>query len=497
VTAPLAATDEVRSKSFVPPAFFPKQLKLDQRRVAVLPLQNISPDTNDEYLADGLTEELISTISRVRELSVISSTSAMQYKTRSKPVVEIGRELNAGTILEGSVRKAASKIRITIQMIDAMHDKHLWAESYDRELQDIFAIQSDIAERVAEALRIQLLSTEKKDIERKAPGNAEAYPLYLKGRYFWNQRELDGFKKALELFQQAIEKDPAFAPAYAGLADTHLLLGRNGHVSPKFAYPRAIEYAEKALSLDGSLPEPHVALAAIRQEYEWKWEEAENEFKRAIESNPSYAIAHIWYSLYLGHVGRLHENIEQAERAQELDPLSPRIHCGASEAYLFARLYDRAIDAAETALEINREFGGAYGYRAYAYVEKAMYDKAISDFQQAGRMQGARAWMGRLGHAYAASGKFAEAKKILDELASESDQSPPRSPFIPPPPTTAFDTALVYLGLGEKEKAVDWLEKAADERTAEIIHIKCEPIYDSVRENPRFIALMKRIGLDR
>jgi len=461
----------------------------------VLPLQNISPDSKDEYFAAGLTEELTSTISKIHGLSVISSTSAVQYKMRSKSIVEAGRELNVGTLLEGSVRKSGNALRVTIQMIDGNKDDHVWAESYDRELRDVFAIQSDIAERVAEALQIQLLSDEKKEIEKRTTENPEAYTLYLKGRFFWNQRELDGFRKALELFQQAVDKDPAFAPAYAGLADTYLLLGRAGHSSPKLTYPKSTEYAEKAISLDARLPEPHVAIAAIRQEYEWKWEESENEFKRAIELNPSYSIAHIWYALYLGHVGRFEEAIEQASRALELDPMSPRIYCGASEEYLFARQYDRAIECTDRALEINPDFGGAYGYRAYAYVEKKMYDEAIADFQRAGKMLGARAWKGRLGHVYGMSGRVNEAEKILNELETESNPNLPQRPFIPPPPTTAFDKALVYLGLGEKTRAIEWLEKACDERTAEIIHVKCEPIYDIVRDEPRFKTLVHRIGL--
>ena len=460
-----------------------------------MPLQNISPDPKDEYFAVGLTDELTSTISKIHGLSVISSTSAMQYKNRSKSIVEVGRELNVGTLLEGSVRKSGNTLRVTIQMIDGTKDDHVWVESYDRELRDVFVIQSDIAERVAEALQIQLLNDEKKEIQKRTTENPEAFTLYLKGRFFWNQRELDGFKKALELFQQALDNDPAFAPAYAGLADTYLLLGRAGHSSPKLTYPKAVELAEKAISLDARLPEPHVAIAAIRQEYEWRWQESEVEFKRAIELNPSYSIAHIWYALYLGHVGRFDEAIQRASKALELDPMSPRIYCGASEEYLFARQYDRAIECTERALEISPDFGGAYGYRAYAYMEKKMYDEAIADFHRAGRMLGARAWKGRLGHAYGLSGRTKEAEKILDELTAESGQSAPQRPFIPPPPTTAFDKALVYLGLGKNSQAIDWLEKACDERTAEIIHVKCEPIYDNVRDEPRFKALIRRIGL--
>jgi adenylate cyclase len=328
--------------------------------------------------------------------------------------------------------------------------------------------------------------------------NREHRSLYslLKGRYFWNQRELDGFNRALKEFESAIAKDPGFGPAYAGLADRHLLLGRNGHVAPKFAYPKAVENAQKAISLDPGLPELHVTLAAIKQEYEWKWEEAETEFKDAIALNPSNSIAHSWYALCLGHMGRIDEGIKEAKLAQELDPLSPRAHCAASEEYLFARQYDKSIEAAEKALEISPNFTYALVCRAYAYIEKQFYDEAIADFKEAQRQFGARAVMGRLGHAFAVSGRRLEASKILEELTIESKSIPPRSPFISPPPDTAFDIGLVYLGLGEKEKTIEWLAKAIEEKTAEVIHFKCEPIYDSIRDEPKFKALINKIGLD-
>jgi adenylate cyclase len=469
--------------------------KPGRKRIAVLPFTNMSPDPADEYFADGLTEEIISTLSKVQAVDVISRTSVMRYRKDPKPVREISEELGVGSVLEGSVRKAGNKLRITVQMIDATNDRHLWVENYDRDLQDIFAIQTDIANGVAEALRTKTPMIDSVGREKLSPAAAEAYELYLKGRYYWNRGTMDSFMKALEQFERAVEKDPAYAPAHAGLADTYLLLGRNGHVTPKFAYPKAVQYASEALAIDEGLAEPHVALAAIRQEYEWKWAEAEGEFRRAIEANPSYATGHGWYALYLGHVGRFEEAIAEVNRAQELDPLSPRIQCNASEEYLFARNYDKALEAAQRALEIDPSYGGAHGYAGYAYVEKGQYDEAIAEFQQAGRMQGARAWMGRLGHVYGVFGNKIEAIRILDELKKEPIQPPPKSPFIPPPPDTSFDIGLVYLGLGEFEQAASSFDKAADERTAEIIHVKSEPIYDRISEEPRFKELVKKIGL--
>jgi adenylate cyclase len=469
--------------------------EFDRLRVVVLPFSNLSPDPNDEYLADGITDELISTISRIQDIQVIARTTSMKYRATTKGAGEIGAELRAGSIMEGTVRKIGNKLRVTAQLVDPATETEIWSESYDHELRDILSIQTDIALHVAGALQVQLLSEDKQKGKVMSEGKAEAYTLTLRGRYFWNRGTLDDFKKALEQFELAIKKDPGLAEAYSGLADTHLLMARTGYVSPKFAYPKAIQHAEQALALNPRLPEPRVALAAIRQEYEWKWEESGRQFLRALELNPSYATAHGWYALYLGHLGRFDEAIEQVKRAQELDPLSPRIHCNASEEYLFARKYDNAIEAADRALKLNPSFGGAYGYRAYAYVEKGMFEEAISDFQKAGEFLGGRAVMGRLGHAYAVSGKIGEATKILDDLMHESRQPPPRIPFMPPPPDTAFDIGLVYLGLGEKKQAIDWLEKARDERTAEIIHSKCEPIYDPIQGEERFKALIASIGL--
>jgi adenylate cyclase len=480
------AKAEARAEKLVP---------LDKHRIVVLPMTNISPDPQDEYFAEGMTDELISTISKIRDLHVVARTSSMKYKGSGKGVSEISQELRTGSILEGTVRKAGHQLRVTAQLIDSQTEESLWSESYDRELGDVFAIQSDIARNVSEGLKVHL--TRVGHAQRKPTESSDAYAHYLKGRYFLNKGTPDWFNKARTEFELAIKKDPAFALGYSGLADTHLLLGRQGHTPPKIAYPEAIRFATKAISLDETLAEPHVALAAIRQEYEWKWDESERGFKRAIELNPSNATAHAWYALYLGHIGRFDQAIDEAKRGIELDPLSPRTHVAASEEYLFAHQFDKAIEEAETMMEVVPEFGGAFGYRAYAEVEKGMFDQAIADFQEAGKRQGGRAWAGRLGHAYGASGRRTEATKILQELETQPVQGPPKNPFLPPPPDTALDIALVHLGLGNSLVAIGWLEKACDERTAEIIHLKCEPIYKNIQREARVRALLKRIGLER
>ena len=474
-----------------------KLLPLDKRRIAVLPMTNISPDPRDEYFAEGMTDELISMISKIRDLHVVARTSSMKYKGSSKGVSEISQELRIGSILEGTVRKAGHHLRVTAQLIDSQTEESLWSESYDRELGDVFAIQSDIARNVTEGLKIHLNTGSAERARRKPTDSPDAYAHYLKGKFYFNKGTLDWFNKAGNEFELAIKKDPGFALSYSALADTYLLMGRQGHTLPKIVYPQALQFATKALSLDESLAEPHVTVAAIRQEYEWKWDESERGFKRAIDLNPSNSTAHAWYALYLGHRGRFDIGIEEAKRAIELDPLSPRTHTAASEEYLFAHQYDEAIEETKTMMEVVPEYGGAFGYRAYAEVEKGMFDEAIADFQEAGKRQGGRAWAGRLGHAYGISGRRTEAVEILKDLEKEKVEGPPKNPFLPPPPDNALEIALVHLGLGDSSVAVDWLEKACDARTPEIIHLRWEPIYANIQKDPRVRALLKKIGLDR
>jgi len=450
-------------------------------RIAVLPFANISPDPKDEYFADGMTEELISAISKVKELQVISRTSVNRYKGGGKSVAEIGRDLNVGALLEGSVRKAANRVRISAQLIDVESDRHLWSEIYDRELEDVFGIQSEIAHRVAKALEVQLLGAENQAIGRMGTQSTEAYMLYLKGKYFWNKGTLEWFNQAIEQFERAIKKDPNYALAYSGLADSHLILGRWGYVPAAVAYPKAKSYATKALELDEGLAEPHATLGDVLAEYEWNWSEGEREFRRSIELNPSYATAHDWYALCLGHVGRFKEAIEEIEKAQELDPLSAVICVGASEEYLFAGQYDKAIAAARRASELDPNMG--HGSLGAVYTQEGLYDEAKGELEEEIRCLGGTS--GELGYAYAASGKKEEAMKTLAELRAGLEKGQDNE----------FAIGQVYIGLGEKEQAMDWLEKAYEKRIGDFGHLKCDPIYRSLRDEPRFVALLKKVGL--
>jgi len=475
-----------------------KLVPLDKHRIAVLPMTNISPDPRDEYFADGITDELISTISKIPELHVIARTSSEKYKGSGKGISEISHELRIGSILEGTVRKAGNQLRVTAQLIDSQTEESLWSESYDREFGDVFTIQTDIARNVAEGLKIRLHSRHQQS-QKKPTENSEAYTHYLKGRYVWNRGMLE-YEKTLNQFELAIQKDPAFALGYSALADIYLIMSRNDYVSPKLGYPKAIEFARKAISIDETLAEPHAVLAAIRQEYEWTWNEAQTGFSHAIELNPSYSTAHAWYALYLGHVGRCELGIREAKRAIELDPLGPRGYQSLSEEYLFAHQYDKAIEAADNIIELSPESRIPYGFRARAEVEKGMYDEAIADFQKARKQLGpgepAGRLIGRLGHAYAISGRIADANRILHELESQPVPAGPKSPFLPPP-TKAMGMGLVHLGLGNNQLALEWLEKAADERISEIVHLKCEPVFSSIKGEPAYEALLRKMGLDR
>src|SRR5436853_744302 len=315
---------------------------LEPRRVAALPLTIFSSDHEDEYFADGLTEEIINTLSSIPGLNVIARTSVMKYKQANKSVSEIGRELKVGTILEGSVRKARSRLRITIQLIDVGSEAPIWAQKYDRELEDVFKIQTDIAERVAEALKVQLLKENRKFIEEKAPEDIGAYILYLRGRYYWSKRTKEDLEKAITYFGEAIKKDPNYALAHAGMADCYTLLGRNLYLPVKEAFEKARSYAYRALELNDNLAEAHTALAAVLMIYNWDWDLAEEQFKLAIQLNPNYANAHYLHSVLLQTRGRLQESVTAAGKAEVLDPLSPLIGMGVISAYFFSKQYDKA-----------------------------------------------------------------------------------------------------------------------------------------------------------
>ena len=459
-------------------------LELDRRRIAVLPFANISQDPNDEYFADGLTEELISEISTISELSVIARTSIMQYKNQSKRITEIGHELNVGTLLEGSVRKAGSRVRITAQLIDVTKDKHLWTERYERNLEDVFAIQSEIAEKVAGSLKLELVDRDKQQTGRRKTVNVEAHELYLKGRFYYHRSSREGYEKAIELFLKAIEKDQNFALAYAGLASSYAFLGFFEMAPFQLAYQKAREYAKKALELDSSVAEGHLAFAQVL-EYDWDFRGGEIEIRNAIELNPSLAEAHLQLGTVLLFAKReKNEALREIERALELDPLSSGTCATAGTDLLYSGHFDEAIKQLRNALEIDPNGSLARGNLGLAYVQKGMFQEGVGELETAVKAAGHN---GRhdLAYAYTKAGKPEEARKILSEMLDEQKKNEGSLSMI----------AGIYSCLGEKEKALGMLEKAVEEHSPYAMAIGVDFIFDNIRDEPRFQALLSKIGI--
>jgi len=424
------------------------------RSLAVLPLANLSRDQEQDYFADGMTEALITDLSKVGSLKVISRTSVMQYKHTSKRLPQIARELGVDGIIEGSVLRAGKRVRITAQLIHADTDEHLWAETYDRSVRDVLSLQSEVARAIAQEIKAKLTPQEQARLASARPVNPEIYEFYLKGRYYWNKRTEEGAKKALAYFQQAIDRDPVYAQAYTGLADSYHILGYYNLLLPKEAYSKAEAAAGKALGLDDTLAEAHAALGVIRHEFSWSWAEAEKEFKRAFELNPSYASAHQWCADLFIELGRHEEAIAELDRALRCDPLSLIINTNLGRAFYTARDHDRSLEQFRKTLDIDPSFAYAHAELGLLYEQTGMFDEAISEFQKGISLSGGGTYaLARLGHAYALAGKTDDAKGILIQLRALANQK-----YVSP-----YDFAPIYTALGEKEQAFAWLETAYDQ----------------------------------
>jgi len=459
---------------------------LEPRRVAALPLAILSSDHEDEYFADGLTEEIINTLSSISGLNVIARTSVMKFKQSNKSVGEIGRELKVGTILEGSVRKAGGRLRISLQLIDVGSEAPIWAQKYDRELEDVFKIQTDIAERVAEALKVQLLRENKKLIEDKAPENIGAYVLYLRGRYYWSKRTKEDLEKAITYFREAIEKDPNYALAHAGMADCYTLMGRHLYLPVKESFEKARSYANRALELNDNLAEAHTALAAVLMIYNWDWDLAEEQFKHAIQLNPNYANAHYLHSVLLQTTGRLQESVAAAEKAQVLDPLSPVIGMGVVSAYFFSEQYDKALDECHKYLEMNPSFVVAQDYLVHLHVRKGQFERAAEEVKRLVDISQRKAEAtAHLAYVDAASGKTAEAKDLFEAFAADSKLG-----YSNP---TIFIT--VYSILGDQDNAFLWAEEALESGKIAFPSLRYSPDLKKFRADPRYSSLLAKARL--
>jgi len=459
-------------------------VELDSRRVAVLPLKNMSPDPNDGYFADGMTEELITALSGVRELTVIARTSVMQYKDSPKRVADVGRELKTGTVIEGSVRKAANKVRITVQMVDAVTEGHLWAQNYDRQMDDIFAIQSEIAEKVADVLKVKLIDSARRRLEKRPTENTEAYMLYLKGRYYWNERTRSSLEKGIAYLHKALQADPNLALAYSDLADAHVVMADYGMMRTPEAQAKIREYATKALDTDPSLSQPHAALAAIH-ERNFLWADAENEYKLAIKLNPNNATAHHWYALDLSFK-RDPKAMQEWRKAKELDPLSLIIGAALGYFLVWSGHKDEGLEMLRTVVEMNDGFVAGHRNLAFGYIVTGMKADAAVEARKIVELSTEATYMATAACAYGMAGLKEEAVAILNRLLKESDTD-----YIDP-----SSLAMIYASLQDEENALEWLEKAVNEKSAGILYAHIFPMFEFLRDNPRFREISKKMGLE-
>jgi eukaryotic-like serine/threonine-protein kinase len=488
----LIALKTISSSSGISKSILQKGQKQQRRTkktvssLAVLPFANMSADPDAEYLSDGIVESIINSLSQLPKVRVMARSTVFRYKGQDVDPQKAGRELNVDAILTGRVIQRGETLIIKTEMVDVADGSQLWGEQYNRKLSDIFAIEEEIAKHISEKLRVKLTGEEKKRLVKRHTENTEAYQFYLKGRYYWNRRVTDDLKKAIEFFQQAIEKDPGYALAYSGIADCYTLLGGYGWTFlPKEAFSRARAAALRALELDNSLAEAHTSLAMIKVKHEWDWGGAEREFKRALELNPSYPTAHQWYSRYLQSVGRLEEATREAKRAQELDPLSLIINNNVGYCYYLARQWDRAIEQYQKTLELDPNFAPAHLDLAFIHTQMGMYEKAMEEFEKAFGLFLPPKFAVSLRAAYSESGYKGVLHRMLDKFKEQATQA-----YVSP-----YVIATIYVGVEDKEQAFEWLERAYEDRSEGLTWLKVDPRLDALRSDARFANLMRRIGL--
>lgn len=456
--------------------------------LVVLPFENLSADKDQAYFADGMTDELIAHLAKIRSLRVISRTSSMEYKGTHKTLSQIARDLNVDAVVEGTVLRSGDRVRITAELVQVATDRHLWAETYESQLGDILTLQSHVASAIVNEIRIKLTHEDQVRLASTRPVSTQSYENYLKGRYFWNKRSQEGLTKAIDYFQLAIEQDPNYALAYAGLADCYSIIGSAivGTVPTAEVAPKARAAALKSLELDNTLAEAHTSLATVRFNYDWDWNAAASEFRRAVELNPSYATAYQRNSLYLMSMGRTSESIAEMNRAHDLDPLSISTNFSLGWRLYMAREYDQAIEQLRNTIDMDPEFVLPHLVLGQAYEQKKMYDQAITELRRAAEIsQSSPPAIAALARTYAVSRRGTEARKLLDQLMEQSKKR-----YVSP-----FYVAIVYAGLGENDQALDWIEKAYKDRSNAIVFVKVDPQLDTLRSAPRFQSLLHRLAL--
>jgi len=456
--------------------------------IAVLPFSNANPDPNTEYLSDGITESIINSLSQLPKLKVLARNTVFTYKGKDVDLKKVGKELNVEAIVTGTIRQQENRLIINASLVQVPDGVQIWGEQYNREISDILNVQSEISRTISAQLKLKLTGEEQEKVAKHYTEDSEAYQLYLRGLYFWNKRSPQGFARALESFQDAIRKDPNYALAYAGLANTYTLLPAWALLPPKEGHPKARAAALKALALDDSLAEAHAALAHTEHNYEWNWKEAEKSYRRAIELNPNYAIAHHWYASFLLEMGRKEEAIAEKRLALQLDPLSLIINSDLGFVYYNARQYDRAIEQLQKTIELDPGFIWTYQNLGFVYEQKKMYAESIASFQKALSLSpDSMEIQAELARAYAASGDSAQARQLLERLLKASADH-----YV-----ASFDFAMIYAALADKDRAFEWLQKAFDERSYQITSLQVEPRVDSLRSDPRFAKMIQAMNFPK
>jgi TolB-like protein/DNA-binding winged helix-turn-helix (wHTH) protein/Tfp pilus assembly protein PilF len=455
--------------------------------LVVLPLENLSGDSEQNYFADGMTDELTANLAKIRSLRVISRSTAMAYKGAHKPLSEIARELHVDAVVEGTVLRAGDRVRITAELVQVSTDHHLWADTYESQIGDVLALQNRVSSAIVDEIRINLSKEDKERLAKHPAVSPEAYEDYLKGRYYWNKRSAEGFAKAIRYFEEATHKDQQYALAYAGLADCYGIIGATiyGSVPTAEAAPKAKAAATRALEIDPSLAEAETSLATAKFNYDWDWAGAAEGFKRAIQLDPSYATAYQRYSLYSIAMGRFDDSLEQIKRARELDPLSISINSSFGWRLYLARQYDRSIAQLRDTLEMDPNYEWAHLVLGQAYEQKGDYSLAIDELRKAVELShNSPLLVSALAHAYALSGNQAESQKLLKQLTTQSKKE-----YVSP-----YYIAIVYVALGKNDLALDWMEKAFADRSNGLVFLRVEPELDPLRAQPRFIALQQKMN---
>ncbi len=468
---------------FIRPKIYTEEGK---KSIAVLPFRNLSEKLENEYFSDGITEDIIAHLSKLKDLKVVSRTSIMQYKNTNKNMTEIGDELNVANILEGSVRRDKQRIKIVAKLIDAEEDENLWTATYDEELTEIFDIQSSVAEKIATSLQTTISSADRQLFDKKVTKNILAYDLYLKGRYHWNKRMPDDLKKGIDYFEKALKIDPDFAHAYSGLADSYMILGNYSILPSAQAFNKAKKAANSALNINNMLAEAHTSLALAQMHFDWDWKEAEKEFKKAIELDPKYAMAHSLYASFLTILKRLDEAKIHRKKARELDPISPAILLNEGLELYFERKYDETMVHCQNLIDIDPFLILAYIPLCGAYIQKSMHDQAIEKLSKASLLSmGNHVVVAALAYVYSKAGDTENAELMIEVLLDKAENE-----FVSP-----FWISVAYCGIGDYDTSIAWLEKAAEQRDGVLVYLNVIPIFDDIHSDPRFINLLSRMGL--